>query len=75
MSVQAALDFIRLTREDAPTRARVEALGPAVELPELVAIGRDAGLDFTPTELRAAHRQDWAFRRIRFGRPAEGGAT
>lgn len=63
MSVQSALSFIQAVSEDVELQGRLRALGPDPSPDELVALGAEAGFEFSSSELRAAFARDWAMRR------------
>lgn len=63
MSVQQALRFIEAVGNDDALADRLRALGPDPDPDRVVTLGRRAGYEFTPEELRAAFARDWAMRR------------
>lgn len=73
MSIQNALRFIAAVREDAELRVRIEQLGLAVTLEDLVALGAGRGFGFTAAEMEHAYKHDWAMRRARYSPPSTPG--
>ena len=69
MSVQNALRFIAAVREDPELRKRIEQLGLDVSLDDLVGLGAERQLPFTPEEMQQAYRYDWSMRRARYSPP------
>ena len=66
-AVQAALDFIARVRADAALRDRVRADAGDGDLDALARLGAECGLHFEADDLRAAFKQDWAMRQLRYG--------
>ncbi len=73
MSIQNALEFLRVARRD-------EAIQRGLDVPnelgwaDLVRIGAQAGLHFSTDELQRAHALDWRMRWARYAEPANDAA-
>ena len=68
MSVQSALRFVHLAREDADVRVELEELGEAASLEDCAALAADLGLDFTGDDLLTAFQHDWRMRWVHYRR-------
>ncbi|MFQ5742653.1 MAG: Nif11-like leader peptide family natural product precursor [Acidobacteriota bacterium] len=64
MSVHDALRFIQQVGDDELLKEKLRALGPDVDLEEIVEAGAEAGFEFTAEELRTAFVKDWSMRRF-----------
>jgi predicted ribosomally synthesized peptide with nif11-like leader len=62
MSMQAALKFIRHSRQDETLRAKIQALPVETDLENLTQIGVQDGFEFTVEELQTAFKYDWSLR-------------
>ena len=62
MSVQTALQFIQLLRNDDDIKNQALALSHSEDLEQLVKLGTKVGLSFTTQDLELAHKHDWAMR-------------
>lgn len=67
MSLKAAFQFIKAVRECQDLQASLQNLGQAVSGEELVQLGKEAGFDYTESELQTAFKHDWAMRSLRYG--------
>jgi hypothetical protein len=72
MSLQAAMDFIRIAREDDALRARIGESDEEASLEAIAEIGAQAGFAFSAEELRSAFKHDWNMRWAHFGSRVEG---
>lgn len=66
MSLQEAIQFIRQVRTDHALRDKIEALGSEADLKSIARIGTEAGFAFTPEDLQAAFKHDWAMRWLHY---------
>ena len=64
MSVQDALRFIQEIGENDTLKDKIRGGKHTMALEDVVAIGRQAGFEFTSQELRTAFARDWAVRRL-----------
>lgn len=70
MSLQHALSFITMVRQNDVLREELQALEPGGTggtLNEYVAAGARQGMHFSVEELEAAFRHEWTMRSIGFG--------
>ena len=67
MSLQAAFEFIRAVRERQDLQASLRDLGQGVSSEELVRFGKEAGFDYTESELQTAFKHDWVMRSLHYG--------
>jgi len=66
MGMQAAFDFLRLARADEQIQRALAETENDASADALVRIAREAGFDFTGTELDRAHTLDWRMRYARY---------
>ena len=64
MSAQSALNFIQKIQKDERLKSTIRAMGPEIDLEDIVAIGAEAGFTFTAEEFRTAFAGDWIMRRF-----------
>ncbi|MCF8049995.1 MAG: Nif11-like leader peptide family natural product precursor [Desulfobacterales bacterium] len=71
MSLNPALAFIQQVYRDPLLRSKLEKLKDPGDLQKIVAVGTQAGHDFTAEELRQAFAFDWGMRWCHFASKTE----
>lgn len=66
MTLQAALKFIQCVGSDPLLQRQIEGLDNQSELSDLIQLGAQQGLQFTMTDLQAAHKHHWNMRWLRY---------